>query len=81
MGIDLPTVRINDLGLAAALVSCGIEMQTTERDADGRAHFVFLQTVELDHNIDDYWSDTLNVKARKLIDNTKMLKSRIYSKQ
>jgi len=76
-----PTIRIRDLGLAAALVSSGFVMSDTQRDTTGRTYFVFMQTNELDHAVNDYWADTLDVKARKYFDDIKMLKSRIYGER
>lgn len=73
------TVRIRDLGLAAALVSCGHEMRGTSRDINGRFYFIFHDNSEVGRDTDAYWGDTLNVKARKFFDNTKMLKGRIYA--
>lgn len=75
------TLRVRDLGLAAALVSCDFEMQESYQDKNGRAYFVFIQTDELSHAVNDYWADTLDVKARKFSDNLKMLKSRIYAER
>lgn len=72
-------VRVRDLGLAAALASSGFEVWNTDRDESGRAFFVFLHSADLDRAVKHYWDDTLNVKARKYFDNTKMLKSRIYA--
>ena len=72
------TVRVRDLGLAAALVSCDFEILQTDWDKSGRAYFVFKQSDSLDGVVRHYWSDTLNVKARRLIENSKMLKSLIY---
>lgn len=74
-----PTISVRDLGLGAALVSCGFELRATERDESGRTHFVFIKTDELEGAVSDYWSDTLRVNARKYSDNIKMLKSLIYS--
>ena len=73
------TVRIRDLGLAAALVSSGHEMRGTSRDISGRFYFIFAQTNEIDRDTNAYWADTLNVRARNFFDNTKMLKGRIYA--
>lgn len=81
MNIESSNMRTHDLGLAAALVSCGFELRTTNRDISGRFYFAFKQTEELMSAIDAYWSDTLNVRARTYNDNIKMLKSRIYSEQ
>lgn len=81
MNIDKTLIRISDLGLAAALISCGFTMQETIRDHNGRAYFVFIQTIELDRAVNDYWADALDIKARKYFDDIKMLKSRIYSER
>jgi hypothetical protein len=81
MKMDIPTIQIRDLSLAATLVSCGFEVRETTRDTSGRVHFVFTQSDELDRAVNSYWSDTLNVKARKFSDNIKMLKSRIYGER
>lgn len=75
------TISIRDLGLATALVSCGFVMSDTRRDETGRMHFIFVGTDELDHAVNDYWADTLDVKARKYFDDIKMLKSRIYGER
>jgi len=75
------TVRIRDLGLAAALVSCAFEMRGTTRDGSGQAYFMFTQTNELDQTVNKYWADTLQVRARHYSDGLKMLKSRLYSER
>jgi hypothetical protein len=81
MDMNQPTIRIRDLGLAAALVSCDFEMLRTDHAISGPAFFVFTQTPELERAVNDYWADTLDVKARKFFDDIKMLKSRIYSER
>lgn len=75
------TLRIRDLGLAAALVSVGHVVSETYKDDAGRTYFVFLEEDGLRRDIDSYWADTLVVRARKLSDNTKILKSVIYAEQ
>ena len=79
--MDKPTVKIRDLGLAAALVSCGLEPPSTTRGTTGRVDFIFIQTDELERSVSTYWANTLEVKARTYSENIKMLKSRIYSGQ
>lgn len=79
MDISSPNTRTHDLGLAAALVSCGFKLCATTRDRNGRFYFAFRQTSDLTEAIDEYWANTLNVSARLFADNMKMLKSRIYS--
>jgi len=73
------TISIRDLGVVAALVTCGFEIVFTHRDMNSRTHFVFEETVALDEAINSYYADNLQVKARKFFDNAKMLKARIYS--
>lgn len=75
------TVRVRDLGLAAALVSCDFEIKHTCWDKSGRAYFVFDQTDSISQAINDHWAERLNVKSRKYFDGIKMLKSFIYSER
>jgi hypothetical protein len=81
MGKKEVTVRVRDLGLAASLVSCDFEILQTSWDTSDRAYFIFKQSEELNSVVNHYWSDTLNVKARRLIENSKMLKSMIYAER
>ena len=73
------TVSIRDLGVAAALVACGFEITDTNRDTNSRTYFVFQETAALNEAVNEYYADTLQVKARSFFDNTKMLKGRIYA--
>jgi hypothetical protein len=75
------TTSIRDLGLVAALVTCGFEIVFTHKNDKGQVHFVFEETVALARTVEDYYADNLHVKARKFFDNTKMLKGRIYSER
>lgn len=69
---------LRDLGLVAALVTCRFKVVRIEKIA-GRCHFLFIDTPELQAAIGSYWTNELTVSARQYADNTKMLKSRIYS--
>ncbi len=75
------TVSMRDLGVVAALVTCGFEVEGTSRDVNGRIHFIFQETAALSETVNGYYADTLVIKARKFFDNTKMIKGRIYSEQ
>lgn len=75
------TISIRDLGVVAALISCGFEIVFTHMDDSGRMHFVFNETLALSRAVEDYYADSLTVKARRFFDNTKMLKGRIYSER
>lgn len=70
-------ISIRDLGVVAALITCGFETEEKYRDPDGRTYFVFQETAALDEAVHSYYDDTLQVKARKYFDDIKMLKSRI----
>lgn len=78
--MDVST-KLRDLGLAAALVSCGFEVVIIERATGGQAYFYFVDTDGLRGAISSYWADTLDVRARTYSDNIKMLKTRIYGGQ
>lgn len=69
---------LQDLGLVAALVTCNFRVVHIEK-IDGRSHFIFVDTAELQTAVNSYWTNELVVQARQYCDNTKMLKSRIYS--
>lgn len=78
---EIQTLRISDLGLAAALICLGHNMCDTDRDRNGRSYFIFVQTKALERDVNSFWADTLEVKARKYFDDIKMLKSRIYGER
>ncbi len=79
------TVKVSDLGLAAALVSRSVEISNTVKDEKGRMSFIFCfdddLEADIDTAIDNYWNNYLDVDARRYFENIKMLKSRIYSEQ
>jgi hypothetical protein len=79
MDMELKSIRVHDLGLAAALISCDFKLDATTRDTNGRFYFAFRQTDNLTKAIDDYWADMLNVRALTFSHNIKNLKSRIYA--
>lgn len=67
-----------DLGLSAALVTTGFDLFVTLKNSK-KAQFIFRRKEGIDKAIKGYWSNQLEVKARSLVDNTKMLKNRLYS--
>ena len=71
--------RINDLGLAAALISRGFKLQGISRDERNRACFQFDESAQLDLSESAYWEGGFDVEARVYFDNIKMLKGRIYA--
>lgn len=68
-----------DLGCSAALISVGFELISLDKQNQRKVLFIFKRKVGIDDAVNDYFSDRLEVSARKLFDNTKMLKNRIYS--
>ena len=62
------TVSIRDLGVVAALVTCGFEIADTHRDTNSRTYFIFQETAARDEVVNSYYADTLDVKARKFHD-------------
>lgn len=68
-----------DLGAAASLVTAGFELIALDKANPRKVQFVFHRDTSIEKVVDDYWADKLEVKARSLFDNVKMLKNRIYS--
>ena len=68
-----------DLGAAASLVTAGFELVSLDKGNPRKVQFIFRREIGIEKVVDEYWSNTLEVKARALFDNTKMLKNRIYS--
>jgi hypothetical protein len=72
-----------DLGLSSALVSLGYEIVAIDKTNPRKAQFVFKKQDaslgEIDEDIKRYWDGKLSIDARRLIDNMKMLKNRLYS--
>lgn len=68
-----------DLGAAASLVSAGFELVSLDKANPRKVQFSFRREDGIEKVLDSYWADRLEVKARTLFDNVKMLKNRIYS--
>lgn len=79
MNMKQETIKVHDLGIAAALVTLGYVVQKITYSEGHRAHFEFKKTTWTEQLIDQYWSIGLRVDARQLFENTKTLKSRIYA--
>lgn len=78
MSIDDNYYYTSDLGLATALLTSGAVLVRVDTENPKRAVFIFVKSTELDAVVDDFWTGTLLVSARRYFENTKMLKSRIY---
>jgi len=68
-----------DLGCSAALTSIGFELISLDKKNPRKVMFIFRDKTGVEKAINDYFSDKLEVNARTLFDNIKMLKNRIYS--
>lgn len=69
-----------DLGLAASLVTSEFELLELNKTDRKKVQFIFSNNDELENIIDKYWKGHLKLDSRKLFENQKMLKNRIYSK-
>ena len=70
-----------DLGLSAALISIGYELESLDKSNLRRVQFNFVTNDNLAKAVRDYFSDKLDVNARTYFDNIKLLKSMIYMRQ
>jgi len=71
--------KITDLNLASILTTLGHTIKRLDKENSRRVIFVFEDELEIQNVIGNYWSGALSVDPRKLFDNQKMLKSRIYN--
>lgn len=68
-----------DLGACAALVSVGYELISLDKTNPRKVLFIFQNEHGIEQTVKDYWSDKLQVNARSMFDNIRMLKNQIYS--
>lgn len=68
-----------DLGLAACLVSLGYTLFKIDKIDEKRCQFIFNRDEYIDIKVNDFWEDKLDLPARSLLENQKMLKNRLYS--
>lgn len=68
-----------DIGLVAGLLSAGFQIDEMNKDDPRRIGFKFKQDEELSLAVDDYFLDKLNVSARMMYDNFKMIKNITYN--
>ena len=68
-----------DLGLAAALRTCGYQLIGFEPTASRRVAFVFEATPSLDEAIQRFWTGRLSVDALSYFGSVKLLKTQIHS--
>ena len=68
-----------DLGCVVALVYNDFQIVSLKKENPKKVQFIFLKEVGIEKVINEYWANTLEVKAREFFDATKMIKSRLYS--
>jgi hypothetical protein len=68
-----------DLGLAACLVTLGYTLWKIDKTDEKRCQFIFNRDEHIDIKVNEFWEDKLNLPARSLLENQKMLKNRLYS--
>ncbi len=68
-----------DLGCSSALISSGFNLISLDKSNPRKILFIFNRQVDIEKAVNNYWADTLKIKARSFFDNIKMLKNRIYS--
>ncbi len=68
-----------DLGCSAALISVGFELVSLDKENPRKVRFIFERENSISEMVDQYFAGNLEVSARTLFDNIKMLKNRIYS--
>jgi len=79
---DTTNYSTPDMGLAAALMTAGFEIQELQKIDAKKFEFIFKAQKDDSHikgAISSYWDKNLLVSAYDYFNNTKMLKSRIYS--
>ena len=67
-----------DLGCSAALLCAGFELLSLDKSDPRHVQFIFARTDAIDDAAEQYFSDRLEVKARRYFDNLKALKNSIY---
>jgi hypothetical protein len=69
----------HDLGLSAALLSCGFELTQIDKSNIRKVVFVFRRSNGIEDAVNQYFSNKLEVLARNFFDNIKALKNSIYN--
>lgn len=69
-----------DMGLAIALVCCGFQLIQLEKSGiNSRVTFRFIAEEEIDQRAQEYWNGTLKVAAKLFWNESKNIKTRLYS--
>jgi len=71
--------NIQDLNLATVLLTLGHKLLKLDKDNPKRVIFVFENDGDIEQDITDYWNNKIKLPAQELLNNQKLLKSRIFS--
>ena len=66
--MDHDQFHTTDIGLAAALVSCGNSIADVIFSDQKITHFVFDPSGQIKEDVERYWNDTLTVHARTMFE-------------
>lgn len=66
--------------LATSLICLGFPLITTLRGIDGKTHFIFDRTDEIDKTLEFFWQKKLLIEPNAFWESQRFLKSILYSK-
>lgn len=72
---------LTDIGLSATLITLGFPLQGVQRTNPHKIQFLFKRIGQLDQAIEAYWNNNLKVSPLEVLNNLKILKSRIHFEQ
>jgi hypothetical protein len=70
--------RTNELSLAATLQSMGYEIDSVEKNNDGKATFLVRRDSELDDAVRLFWLRRLKIDPLSFFESLKIIKSLLY---
>lgn len=79
MIIESKLFQTQDLNLTAVLIVESFRLEDIEKNKEGKATFIFHNSVSLQTKISQYWNNELLVNPQDLFNALKFLKNRIYS--
>lgn len=79
MIIESEVFQTQDLNLSAVLIVKAFKLENFEKNREGKATFIFSNSVSLQKTISKYWNNELLVNPQDLFNALKLLKNRIYS--
>ena len=69
-----------DIGLSAAFLCIGFKLLSVDKQNPRKALFIFRKEAGMKDFSEQYFSDTLGVRARAFFDHLKALKNMLYSR-